>query len=113
MERMGKFISAIGIWALLVSFFGITNLTFFGVRFNTAIGVIFSLLCLLMPKTFDMGVTEWGTANVLEKMLPIVTVILLLLALRIAGQSYATLVINSLFIGELVTYIGKFVGSLF
>lgn len=112
MEAIGKLISSAIVWGLVIPFVGITTVEIFGIRFNTGLSVLFSILSLLMPSIFDIGLREWKEANILEKILPLIYVVLVLVLLKLIGNSYATLIVSSLFIGESAAYIGRIVGSL-
>lgn len=90
---------------------GFKTFIIFGVPINLLLVIIASTLTVTMPHTFDMGVSDWEHASLLAKASPIIVCIFLMLGTSFMHKSYATLIVDSFFLGFIFTYVGKVIAS--
>lgn len=105
-KKIATSIIGCGVLALLK---GLGSYTLFGIYLNTNIVIIGCALSVLLPNTFDLGVSDWADANILDKLMPVVVLIIFMLLGKGLYQSYSILTLNSLFLGFIFTYIGKII----
>lgn len=109
--RILKSISSIIPWSILIMLKGFGAFTFFGIRMDIRLGVIASILSVVFPSIFDVGVSDWKEASMIAKLSPIVILIVYIFVMKAIGQSYATVIVCSFFLGFLFTYLGKVIDS--
>lgn len=103
-KKIATSIIGCGILALIK---GLSSYTLFGIYLNTNIVIVGCALSIILPNTFDLGVSDWEKANILDKILPILVLVIFMLLCKSLYQSYSILTLNSLFLGFIFSYIGK------
>lgn len=92
---------------LLLMAGGIGKVDIMGVVILPQVAIVSSILYIILPSIFDIGVSGWDRASLYEKSFPIITVICIMIVTRNILQTYAVVGINSFLLGGVFTYIGK------
>ena len=86
---------------------GLEKLDIMGVVILPTVVIVSSILYVILPSIFDMGVSGWEKASIYEKLFPVFTVVCIMIVTRNVLQTYAIVGINSFLLGGVFAYIGK------
>ena len=96
-------------WGALIFLKGLYSVKFAGIPLSPIVGAVVSLLNVVMPEPFSMGVSDWNTANLFERLMPVVVCCTLIFLTTFIYQSYAVAFLNSFLVGMIIPHIGKII----
>ena len=86
---------------------GVALFYILGIPFYFPICVTGAVISFILPARFNVGVDKWRDANILSKLAPIIVSCVFINATKSIGQSYATILVNSLLLGFNLRYLSK------
>lgn len=94
------------VWGGIYLFFGLKP-NIFGVRCYALLGIIFSILSVVFPRTICIGVAKAEKATILEKLVPVSICILLAIGTKLLYPTPIVGIVNSYLIGVIPPYLIK------
>ena len=96
-------------WGAIIMLKGLYSIKFMGIPLSPIVGAAVSLLNVVMPEPFSMGVSDWNTANLFERLMPVAVCCTLIFLTTFIYQSYAVAFLNSVLVGMIVPHLGKII----
>lgn len=113
MRKVIQFAFATLLWGIVIILFPQLTIKVFGVALLPMVCAIFAMLGTIFPKLFAMGVQGFKNANIFERLIPVVAILLICCGIRFMAQTYASAFFISTILGNTTSYVGFLVGDIY
>lgn len=87
------------------------TISFLNIYCVPLVGIIVSIISVVNPAIFDMGVAKYAKANLYERLFPLLVVGLLLYMSTWFTPTVIIALVNSYYLGVAISYIFKVIGT--